>query len=213
MSAQTNPITERQLDLITRAHCDAEGLIEPLLTLKGGAKLKMIASLARRGLIEQIEGHWRITPAATSIVKGEATAQDVLLPTLVGATMTTATPAQAPQTRPTDDPELEDAVAVAEASWQHGLSPKAPESAKRAPSHSKQALVIEMLQRERGATIAQLMAATGWQAHTLRGTFAGALKKKLGLVITSNKPQQGERVYRVVGVTDSDCTTEMASAA
>lgn len=44
MSAQTTPITERQLELITRAHCDAGGLIEPLLTLKGGAKLKMIAS-------------------------------------------------------------------------------------------------------------------------------------------------------------------------
>lgn len=49
MSAQTTPITERQLDLITRAHCDANGLIEPLLALKGGAKLKMIASLAQRG--------------------------------------------------------------------------------------------------------------------------------------------------------------------
>ena len=51
MSVQTTPITERQLDLITRAHCDAGGLIEPLLELKGGAKLKMIASLAQRGLI------------------------------------------------------------------------------------------------------------------------------------------------------------------
>ena len=49
MSAQNHPITERQLDLITRAHCDASGLIEPLLELKGGAKLKMIASLAQRG--------------------------------------------------------------------------------------------------------------------------------------------------------------------
>ena len=55
MSAQTTPITERQLDLITRAHCDAAGLIEPLLALKGGAKLKMIASLAQRGLIEQMD--------------------------------------------------------------------------------------------------------------------------------------------------------------
>ena len=64
MSAQTTPITERQLDLITRAHCDAGGLIEPLLELKGGAKLKMIASLAQRGLIEQADGQWRITRAA-----------------------------------------------------------------------------------------------------------------------------------------------------
>ena len=47
MSAQTTPITERQLDLITRAHCDAGGLIEPLLALKGGAKLKEVATSAR----------------------------------------------------------------------------------------------------------------------------------------------------------------------
>ena len=81
MSAQTTPITERQLDLITRAHCDAGGLIEPLLTLKGGAKLKMIASLAQRGLIEQQGGQWRLTLAAIAIIKGEAQPEDVLPPT------------------------------------------------------------------------------------------------------------------------------------
>ena len=70
MSAQTSPITERQLDLITRAHCDANGLIEPLLSLKGGAKLKMMASLAQRGLVAQCDGQWRITPAAVAIVQG-----------------------------------------------------------------------------------------------------------------------------------------------
>ena len=78
MSKQTAPITERQLDLITRAHCDAGGLIEPLLVLKGGAKLKMIASLAQRSLIEQVDGQWRITRAAVAIVKGAAQPQDDL---------------------------------------------------------------------------------------------------------------------------------------
>jgi len=81
MSAQTTPITERQLDLITRAHCDANGLIEPLLDLKGGAKLKMIASLAQRGLIEQQGGQWRLTLAAIAIIQGEAQPEDVLPPT------------------------------------------------------------------------------------------------------------------------------------
>ncbi|MFO1152766.1 MAG: DUF3489 domain-containing protein [Rhodospirillales bacterium] len=62
---------------------------------------------------------------------------------------------------------------------------------------SKQALVIEMLRRPEGATIAQIVAATGWLAHTVRGAFAGALKKKLGLIVTSEKPEGGERVYRI----------------
>ena len=62
---------------------------------------------------------------------------------------------------------------------------------------SKEALVIEMLRRPQGATIAQLMAATGWRANTVRGVFAGALKKRRGLAVTSEKPQGGERIYRI----------------
>ena len=54
-----------------------------------------------------------------------------------------------------------------------------------------------MLRRPEGATIAQIMAATGWQAHTCRGAFAGALKKKRGLTVTSEKPHGGERIYRL----------------
>jgi len=62
---------------------------------------------------------------------------------------------------------------------------------------SKEALVIDLLRRSEGATIAQLVAATGWQAHTVRGLFAGALKKRRGLAVTSAKPQGGERIYRI----------------
>lgn len=61
----------------------------------------------------------------------------------------------------------------------------------------KEARVIAMLRRPEGATIAQLMAATGWQSHTVRGVFAGALKKRRGLAVTSEKPQSGERTYRI----------------
>ena len=64
---------------------------------------------------------------------------------------------------------------------------------------SKQAQVIAMLKRPEGATIAQICAATGWQAHTVRGTFAGAFKKKLGLEITSSKEQGSERIYTIAG--------------
>ena len=66
----------------------------------------------------------------------------------------------------------------------------------RSRENSKQATVIQMLQRPEGATIQQIMEATGWQAHTVRGTFAGAFKKKLGLNLTSDKAEGGERTYR-----------------
>ncbi len=186
MSNQIAPITERQLDLITRAHCDANGLIEPLLERKGGAKLKMIASLASRNLIEQAEGQWRLTRTALAIIKGEAKPEEVL-PSPLTADDTTdqaamPTTAAAPLVSPASDPTP------------------------GGRGHSKQALVIEMLKRPEGVTIAQICDATGWQAHTVRGTFAGALKKKLGLNIISEKiegpagtPGAGQRLYRITG--------------
>ena len=51
-------------------------------------------------------------------------------------------------------------------------------SSRRPRESSKEAMLIEMLRRPEGATIAQIMAATGWQAHTCRGAFAGALEKE-----------------------------------
>src|SRR5690606_10845958 len=52
---------------------------------------------------------------------------------------------------------------------------------------TKQATMIAMLRAPDGATIEEIMAATGWQSHTVRGAMAGALKKKLGLEVTSEK--------------------------
>ncbi len=91
-----------------------------------------------------------------------------------------------------------------------GVPRKAPISAKaidavieqakpRTRDNSKQARVIAMLKRPEGATIAQICEATGWKNHTVRGTFAGAFKKKLGLAITSEKPEGGERIYKIAG--------------
>ncbi|MEZ0191166.1 DUF3489 domain-containing protein [Ralstonia solanacearum] len=75
--------------------------------------------------------------------------------------------------------------------------PDAPRKAPRTRENSKQAKVIEMLRRSGGATVSQICQETDWQAHTVRGMFAGALKKKLGLTITSEKTSDGERVYRI----------------
>ena len=62
---------------------------------------------------------------------------------------------------------------------------------------TKQAVLIELLSRAEGATLPQMTEATGWQVHTVRGAMAGALKKKLGLEITSEKQTGTDRVYRI----------------
>ncbi len=58
--------------------------------------------------------------------------------------------------------------------------------------------MIAMLRAPDGATIEEIIAAMGWQSHTVRGAMAGALKKKLGLTITSEKVDGRGRCYRIV---------------
>jgi hypothetical protein len=62
---------------------------------------------------------------------------------------------------------------------------------------SKQAQVIALLRRPTGATLDDLVAATGWQRHTVRGVLSGALKKRLGLAIRSEKTTGSPRTYRI----------------
>ena len=63
---------------------------------------------------------------------------------------------------------------------------------------SKQAEVIALLRRPEGATVDEVRTATGWEPHTVRGVFSGALKKRLGLAIVAAKEERG-RVYRIAG--------------
>lgn len=76
----------------------------------------------------------------------------------------------------------------------------APDSAaaQASPTISKQARLIELLKRPNGATLAELVEATGWQAHSVRGAISGTLKKKLGLKVVTEKVEGCGRVYRLV---------------
>ena len=78
-----------------------------------------------------------------------------------------------------------------------GKISKAATKTAAARDGSKKAEVIGLLQRKGGATLTQIMKATGWQAHSVRGFISGALGKKMGLTVESAKRKDGERVYTI----------------
>lgn len=111
-------------------------------------------------------------------------------PRTVGGTKATTKPRKAPQAG-TRAKEITRAPDTAD------NAPTAT-SGRRMRERSKQAKLIEMLRTADGATIDEIVATFGWQAHTVRGAIAGAVKKKLGLNVTSEKVENRGRVYRIV---------------
>jgi len=104
-----------------------------------------------------------------------------------------------------DAPTPQVAPAETESSKKAGRpkkAPKSPKVAKPAKSESgpregsKTALVVAMLRRDGGATLAEIMTMMSWQKHTVRGFMAGAMKKA-GYAVESFKPEGGERTYRI----------------
>jgi hypothetical protein len=62
---------------------------------------------------------------------------------------------------------------------------------------TKLATIIDAMRHPGGATIAQMMAGTGWQAHTIRGAIFGMVRKRLGYAVVTEKGAEGQRAYRI----------------
>jgi hypothetical protein len=97
-----------------------------------------------------------------------------------------------------EEPKMVEAVkAPARRKRKEATAPATRHGVRGERKPTKTQLCLELLGRPAGAGIAELQAATGWQAHSVRGFLAGTVKKKLGLVLHSEQSADGSRRYRV----------------
>lgn len=159
-------------------------------SLRGGAAAKVVGAMLAKGFLEEVDAGKRIgEPVWRETGDGQGVtlvATDAGL-AAIGIEPEDANTAPAGATDASAEEPAPDAPTGTEA------TPKA-----RTPREgTKQAALIAMLRAPGGATIAEIVAATGWQPHTVRGAMAGALKKKLELEVTSEKVEDRGRVYKL----------------
>jgi hypothetical protein len=211
----TPALSPTQHAILDHAHRHTDGKITWFPdNIKGGARQKVLSSLLKRALITPLGEEWFIAaqgydalgqprPDPITLSKLDAViANAQAAPPLTEAHETGVHETDIHHTEAHDDPQLQAAVVAIEASAKASTSTTSSTTATaptpRTRDNSKQAQVLAMLKRPEGATIVQICEVTGWQQHTVRGAFAGAFKKKLGLEITSTKQAGGQRVYRAV---------------
>ena len=187
-------LTDTQRIILSAASQRTDHLALPLPTsLKGGAVIKVIRPLIEKGLLEEVDANRKLNdPVWRETGDGHGV---TLIITEAGLEAIGVEPDAAPQAATRGEVADEAPVAPAEASGQP--APAAAPRERKIREGTKQALVIEMLRRPEGASIAEIVEATSWASHTTRGFLAGALKKKLGLAIDSEKEEARGRVYRL----------------
>ena len=163
-------LSDTQSVILSAASQRTDRLALPLpKSLKGGAAHKVVNSLIDRGLIKEVKANRKLNDEGRVVT---LVITDAGLSAIGIGSEFPEKPAT-PATQPAIPKE------------------------RKPREGTKQSVMIEMLRRPQGTTLAEIVEATGWQAHTVRGAMAGALKKKLGLTIISEKDETKGRIYRL----------------
>jgi hypothetical protein len=190
-------LTDTQRVILSTASQRTDRLALPLpRSIKGGAALKVINPLIQRGLIEEVAANRKL---GDPVWRNNGNSYGVTLiitdKGLEAIGVEPGTPRSAAQAA-THGEDTEATAAVPDITY-GPAAPNTPTQGRKTREGTKQALIIAMLGRPEGASIAEIGEASGWLHHTIRGMIAGSLKKKLGLTIASEKIEDRGRVYRL----------------
>ena len=171
-------LTDTQRIILSAASQRTDRLALPLpKSLKGGAAHKVVNALVDKGLLKEVKANRKLGDPVWRENDEDHGLTLIITDTGFAAIGIEVEPQKTKAQKPEPKP------ATTECQIREG---------------TKQALVIEMLRRPEGATIAEIVEATAWASHSVRGFLAGALKKKLGLTIDSEKHATRGRVYKII---------------
>lgn len=163
---------------------------------KPAMRSQIIQSMMRRGLLSATKtgdkSTFVLSDAAREAITKPAAAKPAKTPKASGQAKLKAKSAPAPKAS-AKKPEKKAAAKVSKAS---GKAEVKPEKTAKPQKGTKQQTIIDLLSRKEGATLAQLVKATGWQQHSVHGMMAN-MRKKLKLAINSTKEDGKDRVYRI----------------
>jgi hypothetical protein len=199
MATTKTNLTDNQRCVLRAASCSANLNAWPLprkLNLNAGSAAIVVRGLLKKGLVEERAalGHdaiWR-------------EAEDGRPMTLVITNAGLAAVGMLPETNESQNPSVNDPAQKADVAAERGPTAAVSDQERRMPRPgTKLAALVGLLNREEGMTIEEAAAALGWARHTIRGVMSGALAKRFGLAIGSEKVEGRGRVYRIKGAAEA----------